>query len=171
MNIQLDIYPDRAPSLSRRVRAAAEIELILLIPLFITILFVIATLLKLGPARLANVYNANEQALNDAVAVAEPTLENASSPEPPPYPTNDTATLPNHVHVSEPQTQVLPGKILSSAVTLSDHAVYISPALTYSRYPAPQDQEDLGNWFSTQAEQAKGSIEVPLDLSSPAFPP
>ncbi len=159
-------------------RAAAEIELILVLPLMLVLLFVIGSMLILGPAHVLNVFKANQEAFRDATVVDPPQLAGSTNadlvddplatlkPELPP--------LPNRVHEME-STKNLSLRVGVTdfwTPSLTDSAFYTSPAVAYSSWPVQEDSQPLEAWMKAYAEESKDpdTVERPLGLA-PAWPP
>jgi hypothetical protein len=158
-------------------RGAAEIELIYIIPIFLTIVFLLGAMMVLGPARILNIVTPNEMAYRDATAANAPQLSGAPGPDVVPDPllainTTLTTELPNRVNTAESDKTlaIKVGLIGLPSMTLVNQAAYISPTWAYSSWPDAGDAPTLETWFQEYAEQSKDTVEDPLKLS-PAWPP
>jgi hypothetical protein len=157
-------------------RGAAEIELIYIIPILLTIIFLLGAMLTLGPARILNIVKPNEMAYRDATTANPPQLDSAPGPEVVPDPmlqiNSALPPLPNRVNTAEsdqPET-IKFGNIQLPSFTLVNQAAYISPAWAYSNWPNASDAPLLQDWMEQYAEQSKEEVEDPLKLA-PAWPP
>ncbi len=175
------VYPQtralRPFPINRIARGTAEIELLLVIPILLTLLLLAAAGLKLGAARLANAFNAENNAYqqvtlggNVQVAVNPAPLDGIALAQgvtfPPPPP-------PNHFDESLPtQTVAFPsGLVTLNSVSLSDQAVFLDPAWHYANWPQSDDHTVLQSWFVNDlAEDHPSDITDALGLQ-PAWPP
>jgi hypothetical protein len=158
---------------SRR-RGTAEIELMLVIPLLLTMLFLVGANLTLGGARIRNVFSAETAAYRDATVEGNPTLTGDGS-----LPVVDGFSslpegLPSRTHVSRPQATAdvaLGGSGGgTTSVTLTDRSAFVAPAWGYAGYPVQGDGATTAAWFADYASQARGPLEDPLGLA-PSSPP
>ena len=161
----------------RARRGTAEIELLLVIMyLLLPILFLTGAMLALGPARISNVFSANELAYHDATNSAAPQFANSADLQPIPDPLAslqpDLPLLPNRMNVSEADKTVLMtiGRAALPTVNLVNHAAYPSPAWARSNWPVASDDSQVQNWYQAYANQSKDLVQDPLMLS-PAWPP
>ena len=124
-----------------------EIELLLVIPILLTILLLAAAALKLGSVRLANVFSAENNAYqqvttgqNVQVAVNPAPLDGIALIRP---------VLPNHFDESLPaQIVAFPSGLINvNPVSLSDQAVFLDPTWHYANWPPSDDRLVLRSWF------------------------
>jgi hypothetical protein len=157
-----------------RWRGTAEIELLLVIPLLLTMLFLAGANLTLGGARIRNVFNAETAAYRDATVEGNPALAGDGA-----LPVVDAfgslpPGLPSRTHVSQPQATAdlaLAGNGGGTTrVKLTDRSAFVAPAWGYAGYPVEADGERTAGWFADYASQARGPLEDPLGLQ-PSSPP
>ena len=171
----------------RFARGTAEIELLLLIPLLLTILFIAGVMLTLGPARIQNPSEAERLAYQDATAATDPTTV-SDDPGPVADPVNeivlgagitaDLPELPNRLHVATATTalHIGFGNISMPPVTLTDQAAFGSPALTCSGWPVSSDVDTESQWMQRYAEFSIGAADDPSSIAgalelAPSYPP
>jgi hypothetical protein len=147
----------------------AEIELLLVIPILLTILLLTGAGLRLGGARLANVFHAENEAYTQVTAGI------AVSPSSDPLPIDGIIAirpgLPNRFDESKITTSVaLPQGIGAlPAATFTDKAVFLDPAWYYPGRGA--DRSALANWFDNYvAEDHPADIVESLGLQPPGPP-
>jgi len=163
---------------SRRRRGTAEIELLLVIPILLTLLFITRGLLYLGEARLQNVWDAQQKAYSDAIHNTPPRHTNG----PPHLQPIDGFThvrpgLPNRLSQHESSVTVTYApNIPLRPVTLTDTAAFPAPAWSYSAFPVHNaggsfnDTATTRDWYADYAGEVRDPLENPLGLS-PSNPP
>ena len=138
---------------ARRRRGNAEIELLLVIPILLLILFVARAALQTGDGRLDNAFNAENSAYTQVESAgvamvapdAPPAGINAIHPDP---------ALPNYFsygNISTPVTTNLGNG--ATTATYRDQAVFLDPSWHFSQSPHPQDQPTLQDWFTNYADE------------------
>jgi hypothetical protein len=166
----------RLPHSGPARRGVAEIELLMVIPLLLSIIFLLGAMLILGPARLLNIVKPNEMAYRDATTADDPQLTDVSEPEIVPDPmlqiNQSLPPLPNRVHAAESdQSETIKvGSIALPTFTLVNKAAYTSPTWAYSSWPDSSDASVLEDWLNQYADQSKETVSDPLMLA-PAWPP
>lgn len=154
----------------RHPRGTAEIELLLVIPLLLTILFMIGGTLTLGKARLANAYNAE----NDVYAqvVAGRGYSPTNTPVPPDGINAVKPALPNRYDLADEfKNVIINGQEMPSTIKLNDRAIMLDPAWHYSSWPQGGDRQWIQAWFEAYvAESHSGEVVGALGLQ-PAGPP
>jgi hypothetical protein len=164
-----------------RSRGTAEIELLLVIPLLLTLLFITKGTLRLGEARMKNVFDAQQDAYSDAIArSSQPRLYANGSLAPIPSiadTLNKSPDLPNRMHDRDSTVTVTPAApIPLKPVALTDSAAFAGPAWAYTAWPvhdaggAFNDATTTNEWFSNYAEEKKSVVEQPLGLAAPTPP-
>ena len=159
---------------ARRRRGVAEIELLLIVTVFITLLMLTRGAMQLGLARLESSETAALEAYQDA-----------SANSPPAY-TSDPALqmitgysdlrpgLPNRVHVTRPEKDVTVFSGTDEPLppfTVGAKAGFAGPAWAFSAYPAGQtDYDQHGTWFDNYVDESHVELITPLGLA-PAWPP
>jgi hypothetical protein len=169
-------FPSARKHPPRHHRGTAAIELMLVIPVLLTMIFLVGANLKLGGARIRNVFNAETDAYRDATVTASPSL--ADNPILAPTDGFDSlpyqSDLPTRVHISATQstaTLALQGAGRpTSPITLTDQSAFIAPAWGYSGYPVTADTQTMAAWFDTYASEARSQYQDPLGLA-PSSPP
>lgn len=157
--------------------------MLLAIPVLLAILFLVGAMLKLGPARIRNVSDAERGAYKDAIATASPEdVADDPGPVSDPIASNAAASglpeLPNRLHTATAQTMLNDsfGNIKLPDVTLTDTATFGSPPMIYSSWPAVNDQQAVSEWAQQYAVFSVGDVDDPssiagsLDLA-PGWPP
>jgi hypothetical protein len=163
-------------------RGAAELELLLVIPVLLVILFLASGLLAIGTARMRNAYNAENDVYGQVVAgrgvrmssTMPPDGLNAIWPELPFYPS--LPNLPNHYAEADESAVVVIKNVKGVApVTLKDTAYLLDPAWQYSAW-TQNDQDAIQEWFkeyvdgayqdAAQLQDTRAALEL-----SPECPP
>ena len=159
-----------------RNRGTAEIELLLVIPILLTLLFITRGLFSLGEARIQNVWDAQQKAYSDAIHFAPPRHTNGTL-QPPTGFAYVRPGLPNRLSQHSNSTTVTYApNIPLKPVTLADTAAFAAPAWSYSAFPihdaggSYNDATTTHNWFADYAGEIRTPLEDPLGLS-PANPP
>jgi hypothetical protein len=169
-------------SIHNSPRGTAEIELILIIPILLALLFLAKGSLGLGAARLQNGFQAEQTAYSDATT---PTAAPADSASGNLAPTvgfvsdlpNLPDTLPNRMHVSTGTVNYTPAAhVPLNPITMTEQAAFASPAWAYSAWPAGnsggfQDSTATDNWFSDYAAQVRDNTAITALGLSPSSPP
>ena len=152
-------------------RGTAEIELLLVIPILLAILFLAGGSLKLGAARLANVYNAE----NDAYAQVVSGRGFFPSSDPAPFEGFDAPLLPNRFALADEnlavpltQQQTANG---NATIHFNDRAIFLDPSWHYSSWPQTGDRPAIQAWFDAYvAESHPPDLVQSLGLQPPTPP-
>ncbi|MGA2499357.1 MAG: hypothetical protein ABSH20_16580 [Tepidisphaeraceae bacterium] len=164
------MVPGRMPR-----RGVAEIELMLIICVIITLLMLTRGAMQLGLARLNTAETAIFEATNDATDTRHPPMytDDPSLQAVTGY-TNLRPGLPNRTHVIWPQSPVTiytGDRQPLSPFTVSGKAAMISPAWAYSGYPVGEaDVDAIAQWFDDYVSESHEELIVPLGLA-PAWRP
>ena len=146
----------------------AELELLLVIPVLLLILFLAGGMMTLGTARMSNVYNAENNAYGQVVEGRGFYVSGD------PVPVNDPfgPALPNRFALAdERQTVVLTQQVNPHLVNLEDKAIFLDPAWHYSTWPQTGDRAAIQGWFEAYVgESHPGEIVTALGLQG-AGPP
>ena len=151
-------------------RGTAEIELLLVIPLLLTILFLGGGALSLGKARMANAYNAENDVYGQVVA------GRGYSPTNNPAPTDGInavkPALPNRYDLADEfKNVIINGQEMPSTIKLNDRAIMLDPAWHYSAWPQSGDRQWIQAWFEAYvAESHPGDVVGALGLQPPGPP-
>src|SRR5262245_11869655 len=134
----------RSRATLRGRRGTAEIELLMVIPLLLVLLFITKGTLQLGEARLRNAFDAEQQASTDDISSAPPTDTNRNL-----QPIDGIASvrpgLPNRMHDREQSRIVTPWQhVPLNKITLTEHAAFAAPAWAYTAFPV----HDAGGGFN-----------------------
>jgi len=159
-----------------RNRGTAEIELLLVIPILLTLLFITRGLLYLGEGRLQNVWDAEQKAYSDAIHNAPPRHTNGSL-QPPDGFSYVRSGLPNRMsqHNNSVTVTYAPN-IPLRPVTLTDTAAFVAPGWSYSAFPVHNsggnynDATTTRDWYADYVGEVRTPLEDPLGLS-PSNPP
>jgi hypothetical protein len=163
-------------TIRRTPRGTAEIELLLVIPVLLIILFIVGGMLVLGPARILNVFQAQQEAYEDATVAQtpgqNPNIQLISPPpdETPLDPAVDELQTADQLHQATTTNNVTIqlGRVALPTVTLTDQAEFTSPAWSYSSWPVASD--NAYQWTENYASQSTSQWQDPLGLQD-AWPP
>ncbi|MCL2647139.1 MAG: hypothetical protein FWD61_09055 [Phycisphaerales bacterium] len=157
-------------------RGTAEIELLLVIPILLALLFITGGLLSLGEARLQNAWDAQQKAYADAIHNAPPRYTTGTL-QPPAGFTDVRPGLPNRLSQDDNSVTVTyAANVPLKPVTLTDTAAFASPAWAYSAFPvydsggSYNDATTTHDWYADYAGEVRTPLEDPLGLS-PSNPP
>jgi hypothetical protein len=158
-----------------RTRGTAEVELILLVPVLLTILLLCAMASRLGHARLTNVREGERQAYEQVVRGDN--ISRSTTLQTVPGVVSVHGDLPTRFDESLPATPVTfsEGWLKLGNITLQDKVAFLDPAWHYSAWPpALSDQQNLQTWFEDYVEEPRGQdtylIKEGLGLADP-WPP
>src|ERR1700761_9395106 len=90
--------PIQRASRPENARANSEIELLLALPIILTVLMMVAATLKIGTARVANIFEAQAAAFPDATTAATPQYTTSRTLSPITGFLGDEDTLPYRMH-------------------------------------------------------------------------
>src|SRR5689334_1175226 len=112
---------------NRARRGTADVELILIVPLLIALLFLTKGTLQLGEARIHNAWAAEQKAYTDAIRAAPPVYTTGQL-----QPQDGFASvrpgLPNPMHDHENSTVMKPWKYVPlKQITLTEKAAFAAP--------------------------------------------
>jgi hypothetical protein len=149
-------------------RGTAEIELMLVIPVLLVILFLAGGALVLGRARLSNVYNAENNAYTQVVSGQGFT----QSDDPVPADGIYVPPLPNrYVSAIELQQVQIKGVRPPIDSQLTDRAILLDAAWHFSCWPQREDRPALREWFAAYVgESHPAEIVDALGLAPPGPP-
>jgi len=146
----------------------AELELLLVIPVLLLILFLAGGMLTLGTARMSNVYNAENNAYGQVVAGRGFYI----SGDPAPVSDPDGPGLPNRfVLADEKKTVLLTHQTNPHFVNLEDRAIFLDPAWHYSSWPQTGDRAAIQGWFEGYVGESHSADVVTALGLKPAGPP
>jgi len=158
-------------ALSRR--GTAEIEMILICTILITLLMLAMGAMRIGVARLGTTASASFQAFNDATASGNPQFTGDAAV--PPIDGVDTIRpgFPNRV--SDPTASANPAGGTGMAgvgysANVGFQAAAISPTWNYSGFPVGSDQTFNSQWLTSYVDESHANLYVPLGLA-PAWTP
>ncbi len=158
-----------SPARARR-RGTAEIELLLVIPLLLAILFITAWELALGQARMSNTYNAQNDAYTQVVAGVGFVLVN--DPAPPDGINAVKPALPNRYVLAESLKNVtINGRDHPTLIRTHDRALLLDPAWHYSSWPQTGDWPVLQGWFDAYVWESHAPEVVDALGLKPPGPP
>ena len=149
-------------------RGTAEIELMLAIPVLLVILFLTGGSLLLDRARMANAYNAENDAYTQVVSGTGFTV----SGDPVPADGFFMPLLPNrYVMANELKSVQIQGVQPPIAAQLDDQAILLDPAWHFSAWPQSGDRGSLQGWFTAYVgESHPADIVDALELAAPGPP-
>jgi hypothetical protein len=159
---------NRSSSTDRSRRGAAEIELLLAIPLLVTILWLIWGTLRIGALRLLTTQSAHYNAFADATVRDTPLIASDAASQDLGALDDGLPALPNRVHLADSNDTLAinPGALRAlPRITIHHTAQTISPPLSFSSYPVVTDHQALFDWFTAYADEATADIRYPLGLS------
>ncbi len=138
-------------------RGTAEIELMLVIPVLLVILFLAGGSLVLGRGRLANAYNAE----NDVYAQVVSGRGFTASADPVPAEGFFAPLLPSrYAMASELRSVQITGVRPPINTTLNDRAILLDAAWHYSAWPQSGDRIALQAWFGAYVEESHPAVVV-----------
>ena len=154
----------------RHPRGTAEIELLLVIPLLLTILFMIGGTLTLGKARLANAYNAENDAYTQVAAGTN--FSPANDPVPPDGIYALRPGLPNrYVLANKFKVVTINGQNMPAPLSVNSRAILLDPAGQYSTWPQDGDRTAIQEWFDAYVAESHPAVVVNALGLQPAGPP
>jgi len=151
---------DQTPS--RRRRGTAEVELILLVPVLMTILLLCAMASRLGRARVTNVRDGEQQAYGQVVrgtgVVSSMSLQTV------PGVVSVYGDLPTRFDESLPAKEVTltQGWLNLNGITLHDKGAFLDPTWHFAQYPMNgdaawvDDSRRLKDWFEAYVDDGRG---------------
>jgi hypothetical protein len=151
-------------------RGTAEIELMLVIPVLLVILFLAGAALKIGKAWMGNAYNAENDVYGQVVAGRGLTIsaevvpvEGINGVKP---------ALPNrYAWADEQQVVVIEGVKGVPAIGLEDEAILLDPSWALTGWPQTGDAVEMEGWFRAYVEESHPSEVVEaLGLREPGPP-
>jgi hypothetical protein len=149
-------------------RGTAEIELMLVIPVLLVILFLVGGSLLLGRGRMSNAYNAENDAYTQVVAGRG--FAESSDPVPPEG--YFMPVLPNrYVTADELQNIQIRGIRPPINKQLSDRGILLDPAWHYSAWPQGGDGPMIQAWFAAYVGESHPAEIVQALGLRPATPP
>lgn len=156
-------------------RGSAEIELLIVCIILLSLLLLVAGMLTIGGARTRVVQEAAYQAMHDATEAAAPQYDSDN----PIIGIADlrAPALPNRVHITTPSASAggqTGGDGGTFRTTVHGRAAAISPTWAYSAYPiGGADQAILQDWFEQFVLESPGldsSTRNSLGLAAPWQP-
>jgi hypothetical protein len=151
-------------------RGNAEIELLLVIPLLLTILFLIGGTLSLGKARLTNAYNAENDAYTQTVSGIG--FAPSNDPVPPDGINAVRPALPNRYVLADELRNVTINELdASPTFRLNTRAILLDPAWHYSAWPQSADRPAIQDWFDAYVAESHPPVVVNALGLQPAWPP
>lgn len=161
----------RPSSAGRRchARGTAEIELLLVIPLLLTILFLAGGATSLGKARMSNAYNAENGVYTQVVSGVG--FSPANDPTPPAG--VGMPLLPTRYAMADEVKNVTlaSGLNVPWTATLNDRAIMLDPAWTYSAWPQTGDRPAIAAWFTAYVDESHPADVVQALGLQPPGPP
>jgi hypothetical protein len=153
-----------------RRRGTAEIELMLVIPVLLVILFLAGGAMTWGRAWLANVYNAENNVYGQVVAGRG--LEIAGDVAPFDGINALKPALPNRfAFADERQVVAIEGVKGLQPVQLEDKAIMLDPAWQISAWPQTEDRGIIQQWFAAYVEESHpADVVQALGLTAPGPP-
>lgn len=164
---------------SFRRRGTAEIELLLCVILIVTLLLLLAGLIKFSRGLLQGTAAARYAAFHDATVTPNPQYAPDSSPTPGldssahiGYANIRNPQLPVRLHVPRlsQNITIFVGTGFLPQITLQSTAAVGSPAWAYNAYPVPSDRAITQQWFENYIDESVAPLRDPLDLA-PAWAP
>lgn len=152
----------------------AEIELLLLVVIFITLLMLVKGSMELGLARLQTAEDALLQVFRDATMASPPQYDADQSLRTVIGYGEIRPGLPLRSHVSRPERDVTiygGDKEPLPPFTVGASAALPSPAWAYSGHPyVPADRQATQFWFEDYVPESHSELIEPLGLAAP-WPP
>jgi hypothetical protein len=158
-------------------RGTAEIELLIVCIILLSLLLITAGMLRIGGARLAAVQDASFQAMHDATEAGNPQFADNATPQPIGGIGDIRPALPNRVHTTHP---IIPVRGLTGGeggtfrTRAGAKAAAISPTWAFSGYPVgANDRGMLEAWFEEyvfEPPNIDASIRSSLGLAEPWQP-
>lgn len=163
-------------SLQQRCRrGSAEIELLIVITILLSLIMLVSGTLSIGGTRMTTAQYAAFSAFNDATAANPPLY--AGNIQPVAGIANIRPILPNRVHSTDPTARVsgfTGGDGGAFTATIGARAATIGPTWAYSAYPiGGSDQAVLQDWFEEcvlDAAAIDSSARSALGLAAPWQP-
>ncbi|HEY4330484.1 MAG TPA: hypothetical protein VGN88_12165 [Phycisphaerae bacterium] len=151
-------------------RGTAEIELLLVIPILLTLLLLANGALSIGGAKLANVFNAENDAYGQVVAGRG--LSPSANPVPVDGINGVRPSLPNRFDMADEFKNVtVNGVDVPFNVTQNDRAIFLDPAWHYSSWPNGGDRPAIQQWFDDYVGESHPANLVSSLGLAPAGPP
>ncbi len=166
-NTRLTASPRRRVPASVSPRGNAEIEMILLIPIFLVIFTLGTVIWKLGTARMSNALNAENDAYRMAVGSNEYSVSSDQPPSGPAMP-----NLPSrYVQATRTQTVIFDGNNRLVDLHPTDSAAFLDPAWDISAWPHSDDRNALATWFTAYVDESHPPEVVEALGLKPPGPP
>lgn len=156
----------------RRCRGTAEVELILVAPVLLTVLLLCAMAARLGEARQVNVRDAEQEAYRKVMRGEEVVVSSEIAPA-------AIAARPGlPLRFAEARPTVSPklteGWLKLKGVTVADKAVFLDPTWPMASWPYAGDSpeaNDMRQWYLSYIEEAHSwDVQYGLGLAEPWKP-